>query len=261
MTPLDAGIELFDRLAALAGEKVLLSEAELACWPEVAVTALKKQKLISKAQSAKTALCLGCEYECVMPVYTVSDSDQSDLFIVCDKRRDTNRVMIDSRHLRQWQCHVDAVCGFIADALLLRRSEQASDVANRWVIGLATGKKRNQMLCLKIDDACLLVAGGNAVPLVDFLEFEGGVYGLDAGRVLKLVDMANTADERYTPSNARREVGKLETQAMYEGWQKAYRQLKRDKPNMSDVWYAKQIAKMDIGEGRSYGTIKKHMVN
>jgi hypothetical protein len=38
--------------------------------------------------------------------------------------------------------------------------------------------------------------------------------------IRQLVDSATTADNRYTPTNARREVRKLDTQAMYESWQK-----------------------------------------
>ena len=67
--------------------------------------------------------------------------------------------------------------------------------------------------------------------------------------IRRMVDAATTADNRYTPSNAKREARKLDTQAMYESWQKEYRELKRSKPGMSDVWYAQQIAKMDIAHG------------
>jgi hypothetical protein len=73
------------------------------------------------------------------------------------------------------------------------------------------------------------------------------------------VDAATTADSRYTPTNARREASKLDTQAMYASWRKAYRGLKRSHPKMSDVWYSRQIAKLDIAEGRNAGTIKKNM--
>ena len=47
--------------------------------------------------------------------------------------------------------------------------------------------------------------------------------------------------------------------ALYESWRKEYRTLKKRRPDMSDVWYSQQIAKMDIAKGRSAGTIKKNM--
>lgn len=67
------------------------------------------------------------------------------------------------------------------------------------------------------------------------------------------------ASNRYAPNNARREAGKLRTQAMYAKWQKAFRELKKQRRNMSDVWYAQQIAKLDIAVGRNAETIRKHM--
>ena len=63
----------------------------------------------------------------------------------------------------------------------------------------------------------------------------------------------------YTPNNARREARKLNTDAKYASWQKAYRRLAKNRPNMSDVWYSQQIAKMDIAKGSSPETIRKNM--
>ena len=74
-----------------------------------------------------------------------------------------------------------------------------------------------------------------------------------------LVDSTTTKDTRYTPSSARREARKLDTQAMYEKWRKKYRKLKKSRPGMSDVWYSQQIAGMDIGQSRNPETIRKNM--
>jgi hypothetical protein len=121
------------------------------------------------------------------------------------------------------------------------------------------GAKRSQMLCLNADGELALVAGNNAVSLSEFIDYRNGKYLLDQAMIRQLVDSATTADNRYTPTNARREVRKLDTQAMYESWQKEYRRLKERRPNMSDVWYSQQIAKMAIAKGRNAGTIKKNM--
>jgi hypothetical protein len=59
--------------------------------------------------------------------------------------------------------------------------------------------------------------------------------------------------------SVRREARKLDTQAMHEDWQREYRKLKKNRPDMSDVWYSQQIAKLAIAEGRSAETIRKHM--
>lgn len=77
--------------------------------------------------------------------------------------------------------------------------------------------------------------------------------------IRRQVDATTTADNRYTPTTACREARKLDTQAMYESWRKAYRDLKRSRPNMSNVWYSRQIARREIARGRNAGTIKKNM--
>jgi hypothetical protein len=76
-----------------------------------------------------------------------------------------------------------------------------------------------------------------------------------------MVDLLPVAEakDRYLPSTARREARKLDTQMQYQGWQKAYRALKRKRSGMSDVWYAQQIAKTDNPNKRSADTIREHM--
>ena len=68
-----------------------------------------------------------------------------------------------------------------------------------------------------------------------------------------------TTGNGYTPNNTRREARKLDTEAKYASWQKAYRRLLKSRPNMSDVWYSQQISKMDIAKGSSPETIRKNM--
>jgi hypothetical protein len=260
MTPLDAIVELLARLGASNGAAILVSEEELSHWPAAAVRAMKSQKLLLKARPAASAVCPGCEQECVMPVHTVpAGPSGSASFIVCDKRDDINRVAVATERLTQWRCDTDALCGFTARSLGLRRSERLPVSADLWEIGIATGHKRSQMLCLKSEGELALVAGGKPVPLSEFIGYHNGRYSLDRAMIRLQVDAATTGDSRYTPTNARRETRKLDTQARYESWRKAYRGLKRSHPSMSDVWYSRQIAKLEIAEGRDAGTIKKNM--
>jgi hypothetical protein len=126
-------------------------------------------------------------------------------------------------------------------------------------IGMASGDKRSQMLNLRVDGELALVSANNAVPLAELVDYRDGEYSVDGDMIRQLVDSATTADSRYIPSNARRETRKLRTQAMYEAWRKAYRDLKKKRRNMTDVWYSQQIAKQGIAAGRSAETIRKHM--
>ncbi len=76
----------------------------------------------------------------------------------------------------------------------------------------------------------------------------------------EIIDTESNNHVRLTASSTvRREARKLTTQAMYKSWQQKYRQLNRQRPNMSDVWYSQQIAKLDVAKQRDAETIRKHM--
>ena len=261
MTPQAAMIELLERLGASAVNAILINEEELTDWPDEAVAALKAQKLLTKAKPATSAICPGCERECVMPVHIIPAKENlsARAFISCDKRSDISRITVSLAKLNQWQSTIDFVCKFIANSLELRQSSQSTDNPNLINIGIVTGNKRSQMLCLEADGALSLVAGNSRLPLIELIGYRDGAYSLDAAMIRQVVDSATTADNRYTPSNARREARKLDTQAIYESWQKEYRALKRKYPNKSDSWYSRKIAKMDIANGRSDETIRKNM--
>jgi len=195
-----------------------------------------------------------------MPVHTLSaTTGKLSSFIVCDKRSDINRVPVPAGRLIQWQCSVDLVSGFVASSFGLRSPARITDSADRRDIGIIYGDKRSQMLCLEASGTLNLVVGSSKVPLAEFIEFHDGAYSLDTAPIRRLVDAATTADNRYTPSNARIEARKLDTQAMYEEWRTAYRALRRKHPGMSDVWYSRKIAKMGIAKGRDSETIRKRM--
>ncbi len=260
MTTIDALLELLGRIGARRDAAVLVNDEELSQWPIVAVKAMKSQRLIIKARPASSAICPGCENNCIMPVHTLpATTSKSSSFIVCDTRSDMNRIPVSSGRLIQWQSNVDLVSGFVASSLGLRNPARQMDRAERWEIGIVSGDKRSQMLCLEPSGILTLVVGNSKVTLAEFIEFHKGAYVLDATLIRRLVDSASMADYRYTPSNARREARKLDTQAMYENWRKEYRVLRKKRPGMSDVWYAQQIAKIDIAHGRDPETIRKRM--
>jgi hypothetical protein len=97
MTPQAALIELLDRVGTRNGAAVLVSEHELSQWPSTAVAAMKARGLLAKARPASSAVCLGCERECVMPVHTPPTTTRHPAtFIVCDKRSDINCVPFPS---------------------------------------------------------------------------------------------------------------------------------------------------------------------
>jgi len=237
------------------------SAHEMQQWPPEAVQALKAQQLLKRSRDIHTALCDGCEEACVLPVQSVRNhAGEMVSFLLCTLRSDTNRVIVNRPKLRQWRSCVERICDFISDNLGIHRSStQPKEPQQLWPVGLFRGKKRGQMLMVRLGSPLELIAGDQSLPLLELIDFEDGEFRVNRTMVAQLVDHSTTVDERYTPSITRREARKMETSDMYEQWQKEYRALKRSKPHMGDVWYSKQIAKMKCARGRSDGTIKKNM--
>ena len=149
--------------------------------------------------------------------------------------------------------------GLSVAQLGLRRSRHRIDESGTQPLGLAAGDTRHQMLGLRTHGDVTLVVADTAVALADLIDFERGAYVLDTAAIRHFVDAATTADPHYTPSTTRREAQTRDTQARYARWQRAYRALKQRRPQMSDVWYARQIAKQEIAAGCHASTIRKHM--
>ena len=196
-----------------------------------------------------------------MPVHVLPSTEGApSAFIVCDKRSDISRVPVPGDRLEQWRCTADAVCSFVAASLGLRQSDKRHPAsADSLEIGMATGDKRSQILCLQTDGELTLAVGDTKVPLAEFIAYDKDSYSVDGSMIRLLVDAATTADSRHTPSIVKRESRKLETQAMYKEWQKAYRDLRKTHKDKSETWCSQQIAKLPVAKGRSAGTIKKNM--
>jgi len=160
----------------------------LSLWPSTAVAAMKSQRLLAKARPASSAICPGCESDCVMPVHTPPAMGAPASFIVCDKRSDVNRVPVPISKLEQWQ----TTGGLIADALarllgLSQPSTQAVD-GRQWHVGVLKGKERNSPVALLAGDNLTLSLAGHAVPLVDVLAIEKNTLALDKAALIRLVD-------------------------------------------------------------------------
>lgn len=75
-----------------------------------------------------------------------------------------------------------------------------------------------------------------------------------------------SSSTRETPddsaaSTVRRTARKPKTEALYKRWRRAYRKSKASNPGKSDVWHSRQIAKLDVAEGRDAETIRKNMTS
>ena len=125
MTPLDALVELVERVGARHDAAVLISEEEVRQWPADAVSAMKSHRLLTRARPATTVVCPGCEEDCVMPVQTMPAGPQGSApFILCDKRSDINRVALTSERVNQWKCDAAAIARFVGPSVSCRGSEK-----------------------------------------------------------------------------------------------------------------------------------------
>ena len=178
MTPEQAFAELLGRLGAGKGVVVLVSEEELARWPETAVRSMKKAGLLAPASPASSVVCPGCEQECSMPVYSRSTgAGTSTFFVVCDKRDDISRVPISTMNLQQWGVSLVGLAEVIARLL-----EVAGAVAvngTRCEIGILRGRKHSSHVTLIADGGLGLRIAGHIVDLASVLSIQNGAIRID----------------------------------------------------------------------------------
>ncbi len=260
MTPQAALGDLLDRLAAQQSAAVHVGNDELRGWPTKALAAMKAARILVKARHASSIVCPGCERECAKPVdvFPAEDGRPARAFIVCNEPEDLGRIPLEMRALERWQITGEILAGALNRLLGFAKSPQQDRTGKSWTLGLLKGKEHKGEVKLAVDDDVMLLIAGHSVLVADIITFDGDNLTADREELLKLVDKPVNALS-YEASTTRREARMLNTKAMHESWQKEYRSQKRKRQNMSDVWYSKQIAKMDIACGRSADTIRKHM--
>lgn len=188
MTPQAALIELLGRVGAEQGAAALVKEHELSHWPGAAVAAMKSQKLLAKARPATSAICPGCEQDCVMPVHTLPHPTRPSSFIVCDKRSDINRVRVPIDRLIQWQSSGELIAAVLAKLLGINQPSTHLAASGQWPIGSIKGKKHRSQVTLLAGDNLTLSLAGHSVQLMDVLMFKQDVLTLDEGELVRLVD-------------------------------------------------------------------------
>lgn len=215
MTPEAALIELLERIGARHGAAVTISHHELSEWPSAAVTAMKSQGLLTKSRPATSAVCPGCERECVMPVHVLTAKARDpEPIIVCDKRNDINRVPVPISRLEQWQTSGASIADLLSRLLGLHRSG-ASDTDNaRWEVGMLKGAKYSSHVVLVADGKFALSLAGHSVSLADVLTLEGDAFKVDRRTLARLVDQPVAGAGDVESAAHRRERLKRRVQAV-----------------------------------------------
>jgi hypothetical protein len=77
--------------------------------------------------------------------------------------------------------------------------------------------------------------------------------------IATVADQPVPASQPAAASKGRQEAGKKKTQAMRRRWNTEYRRLKKLHPDWSDVSCARMIATLQVADGRSPETVRRHM--
>ena len=189
MKPDDALLELLARVGANHGAPLLVSTEELDGWPAVAVSAMRSQKVLTKARAAASVVCPGCEQACVMPVQVPAGTGPGlRAFVPCDKRSDINRVPVPIRALEQWQASGESIADLLTGLLSLRRPGRTDAHGARWEVGLLKGAQQASHLILLGDCELTLSVAGHAIRLADVLELKTDLIAVDRRMLRHRVD-------------------------------------------------------------------------
>ncbi len=258
MTLEDVLQELIQRLGS-GGDTVVAWE-QVREWPAGAIAVFEKAGWIKPTVAASTVECPGCQESCFMlaPVLPARGEQPARAYVACDRRDDIGRVKIAISRLQQWQITEGQVARWVSSALGLKGRPERDKASGAFTLGNLQGKKRSGALEFQTVELVNLKTSGHSLPLSDLVFFNNDRPSIDRAAILDLVDLppAFESAERYQRSTARLEARKVDTLARYGAWEKAYRELKRKRPRMSDVWYSQQIGKQMNANPE---TIRKHM--
>ena len=246
----------------VSSDKPITIDYETSCeWHSGALTSFLKHGLLSKASSAQSIECKGCENHCFMDVITQQYDSKTRAFIICEDTEMQNqmgRVELPIEHLKQWKSSSKHLAKVISKLLMLDDSSEQT-IESKIRLGMMKGPKGRRWVSLQFNPLSLEINQYH-IPINELLYFEDEQLIIDRFRVDELLERTPQSNNKsYQPSTDKRELAKLKTQEMYQDWKDAYIKLKKQKPNMGDVWYSKQIAKMDIAQGKAAGTIVKKM--
>jgi hypothetical protein len=214
MTPLDALLELLERVGASRVAAALVTEEELSRWPAEAVRELKAKNVLQRASLAVSVVCPGCEQECVMPVETpLAETGAAASFVSCDKRDDISRVAVSAERLRQWHASAASIADLITGLLGIRSPDADAISSGRWEIGMLKGRKHSSHIVLIADGQLTLCVAGHTVALADVLTLDGDSFKLDKQTLIRFVDkpVAGAGDQESAAQ--RRERLKKRVQA------------------------------------------------
>lgn len=266
MTLNDVLLSLLEAMGT-TGETHLVGWDTVQQWPDGALNRMVERGILTTATPAQSIECHGCENRCFMEVRQLSGpgTKAKRAFVVCDDpemQGQMGRIAIPPERLQQWKATALQLAQVVAGLLSVEcKAEDRHGQANIRV-GMVKGKNGRRWLSLNKSPLTLEI-NDHHLPLEEVLFVDNGALAIDRVRIDLLTDKAPASTgKKYQPSTEKREAGKRKTEAMREDWRDEYLRLRRKYPDTarhSDSWIAKQIAKLDIAQGRDSETIRKNM--
>ena len=279
MTLAQALIALLQNLsqALIQGEdKVNYSFTDVQQWQAGVLPVLLAYRLIKPISPAQSIECTGCENNCFMDVISYNNSHQisepTRSYIVCDyseKQAQMGRIAVPQEQLKQWQVSIKNLAFLLAQLIGFKDVSFDSNTLKKEFIPLGMLKSSNGRQWASLHKQPLaLDLNQELIPIEELLFVDNGKLTIDHARIDAVLAVKQPIKAKDYQSNVdKREQRSAKTAAMHQSWQDEYEKLKREninKPNQpkkAKGWYAYQISKLPIAQGRSEATIERSLKN
>jgi hypothetical protein len=150
--------ELARRLSETQQDQIIVQRDDLIAFGAGCADLMCDAGLLASWEPASAVICDGCEQGCVMPVHhrTRQEGRPDRPFIVCDKRSDIGRIIIDADRLRQWRTSLEQVAAVLARLLGTDRAAIRLVPDRAWQLGLFNFRSKHV--------EALMVACPSAIP-------------------------------------------------------------------------------------------------
>lgn len=249
--------------------KIMFSWSAIQLWHQSAFDVLLSNKVIIPKPTATAIQCHGCEYRCNVDVVRHEYPNNIRYYAVCEHpvmHEQMGRLIVPTEQLKQWEVSIKQLAIIISD--LLNLSNTVSYKRDQRSITLGTLKSRSvgrKSVVLNVEPLSLVV-NQRELPINELLYFENNKLALDKVKIDHVLNLKQLSSVKpYRANIDKKEQRKANTQAMYQDWQDEYEKLKRKNPNKANQpkktkgWYANQISKMPISQGRTVENIIRNL--
>ena len=179
---------ILDRIAVEHPTPAVLVGYELVDWPSGALDTFLTKGLLVETTTATSAICNGCEAECIKPVVVrpLPGGIERRAFIVCDEPQDHGRIPVTLERLRRFQASMTTVARFARICFDLASTEAAGQPSSL-SLGVERGRygPRDVSLTLRSQQV-LLVVGQQEQELAQLIVWTSNQLSVDQSQFKRL---------------------------------------------------------------------------